>query len=102
MSKIRVIIKRPDEPVGHYETIPNTLKALQQAVGGYIETVTIGKYLAVICNEEGRIRGLPYNCHVCDIGFLGTIIAVGVDGEEFTDVPITLEDWKEDCLEAEG
>lgn len=42
--------------------VENTLKALQAEVGGYIETVTFASDAAVICNEEGRILGLPYNC----------------------------------------
>ena len=32
--------------------IDNTLAALQQEVGGYIETVTIASDAVVICNEE--------------------------------------------------
>ncbi len=35
--------------------IDNTLKALQQEVGGYIEAVTLPYGAALICNEEGRI-----------------------------------------------
>lgn len=41
MEKIKVIIKRPEEVVGREERIDNTLEALQEAVGGYIETLTI-------------------------------------------------------------
>lgn len=51
--------------------IDNTLKALQAEVGGYIETVTITSDAVIICNEEGRILGLPYNCRF-----------VGVDSSE--------------------
>ncbi len=42
--------------------IDNTLKALQTEVGGYIETVTIASDAVVICNEEGVLLGMPYNC----------------------------------------
>ena len=42
--------------------IDNTLKALQAEVDGYIETVTIASDAVVICNEEGRLRGMSYNC----------------------------------------
>ena len=38
--------------------IDNTLKALQAEVDGYIETVTIASDAVVICNEEGRLRGM--------------------------------------------
>ena len=42
--------------------INNTLADLQQAVGGYIETVTLPRTgLVVIVNEEGRLLDLPEN-----------------------------------------
>lgn len=71
--------------------IENTLEALQKAVGGYIETVRLRVDNAVmIVNEEGLLLGLPYN--VTASGFagqpiVGTAIIVGVNGEEFTDIP---------------
>ena len=67
--------------------IDNTLKALQTEVGGYIETVTIASDAVVICNEEGRILGLPDNCRVCGVDFVGTILVVGRNKDEFCDVP---------------
>lgn len=67
--------------------VENTLKALQTEVGGYIETVTIASDAVVICNEEGRILGLPDNCRVCGVDFVGTILVVGRDRDEFCDVP---------------
>lgn len=68
-------------------TMENSLRALQEAVGGKIEAVTIGEDMAIICNEEGRLKGLPYNCSYANIDFVGNILAVGVSGEEITDVP---------------
>ena len=58
-NRIRVIIKRPGEPYGHAFNIVNSLETLQHIVGGYIETVTLGSDWTIICNEEGRLRGLP-------------------------------------------
>ena len=67
--------------------IDNTLAALQQEVGGYIETVTIASDAVVICNEEGVLLGMPYNCRVCGVDFVGTVLIVGTKGDEFCDVP---------------
>ena len=67
--------------------VENTLKALQREVGGYIETVTIASDAVIICNEEGRILGLPDNCRVCGVDFVGTLLIVGTKGDEFCDVP---------------
>ena len=58
---MKVIIKRPCDQFGEEATIPNTLEALQKTIGGYIETVTLDNGVVLICNEEGRIRNMPYN-----------------------------------------
>lgn len=67
--------------------IDNTLKALQTEVGGYIETVTIASDAVVICNEEGVLLGMPYNCLFFGMVFVGTILVVGRNKDEFCDVP---------------
>lgn len=67
--------------------VENTLKALQREVSGYIETVTIASDAVIICNKEGRILGLPDNCRVCGVDFVGTVLIVGTKGDEFCDVP---------------
>lgn len=67
--------------------IENDLKPLQEAVGGYIECVTLPNRMCIICNEEGRLMGLPFNTIFAGIPLVGTFLIVGVDGEDFTDVP---------------
>lgn len=83
---MKTIIKEPGFPLELID-IPNELKALQQMVGGYIETVTIARDLVVICNEEGRLNGLPPNCSVCGVDFVGPILICSRtrDGE-FADI----------------
>ncbi len=71
--------------------IENTLEALQAAVDGYIEAVTLVPGAAVmIVNEEGLLRNMPYNAFATLISarnIVGPALIVGVDGDEFTDVP---------------
>ena len=96
MDKIKVIIKRPDEKVGHEETINNTLERFQMIVKGYIETLPVywNNGLTVICNEEGKINRLKPNFNFGDIDVIfGPVIVCGTDGEEFADVPVSLEEW---------
>lgn len=38
-----------------------SLKELQKAVGGYIESVPIAMGGHFYCNEEGKLKGLPHN-----------------------------------------
>jgi len=87
---MKVIYKAPGrapEP----RDIPNTLEDLQAAVGGYIETFTFATDACVVCNEEGRLLDLPYNCDLLGVSFCGTILIVGVNGEEFCDIPSDLQ-----------
>lgn len=93
MAMISALIKRPGERPRHVN-VSNTLEALQKSVDGYIETFAVDSDLVIVCNEESRIRGLPYNCTICDCDFVGTILMVGVSGEEFTDLPLTWADMK--------
>lgn len=87
---INVVVKLPGrrpEP----RQIPNTLEELQGFVGGYIETVTLASDCVIICNEEGRINGMKYNCTICGVQLFGPILLCGVDGEEFSDLPYGLD-----------
>ena len=67
--------------------IENTLEALQKQVGGHIEAVTVGPDLCAICNEEGLLMDLPYMGSINRIPFFGPVLLVGVNGEDFCDVP---------------
>lgn len=98
-KKIKAIIKRTDEDYGHMTNISNTLENMQRTVGGYIEAITYGESFGfprftVICNEEGRIREIPYNCCIGGNLLFGDIIIVGVDSDEITDCPLTFQQWK--------
>lgn len=66
--------------------IDNTLEALQVAVEGYIETVTLCTDCVILCNEEGRLKGLPYNCELLGLPIFGPFLIVGAKGDEFTDL----------------
>ena len=82
-NQILVVIKEPGQAPRVEPLFDNTLEAFKKAVGGWIEAVTISEDLVIICNEEGRLKKLPPNVSVLGIGFVGTIIAVGVMGDEF-------------------
>jgi hypothetical protein len=42
--------------------IDGTLKSMQEVVGGYIEALyPFNEAVALICNEEGKLLGLPFN-----------------------------------------
>ena len=82
-AQILAIVKEPGKPARVEPLFENTLQAFQEAVGGYIETVTLCTDLVLIVNEEGRLRGLPFNTTVCGLDLVGTVMAVGIKGAEF-------------------
>lgn len=74
------------------------LKSLQTAVGGYIEAAYFfDDPVALICNEEGKVYGLPYNRAVRDdAGKVQDIIAgpffvCGLGEESFCSLPKELQ-----------
>ena len=89
-EKIRVILKRPGKKAFTTE-IPNTLDALQNEVGGWIEITRPFQDAAIICNEEGILLDLPANVRYGSVLYFGPIVIAGTvlgpDGEEFTDIP---------------
>lgn len=78
--------------------IGSDLKSLQAAVGGYIEAAYFfDDPVALICNEEGKVYGLPYNRAVRDeAGRVQDIIAgpffvCGLGEDDFCSLPKELQ-----------
>lgn len=61
-------------------TIPNTLDAMQQMVGGYIEVVHL-EDACLVCNEDGKLIGLDGNRRVGNDIIAGTFFLVGDQGD---------------------
>lgn len=82
-----IIIRVGEEP--EVVEFDGRLEALQEIVGGYIEcAVHFDDGATVICNEEGKLMGLPINCVLWRNGFPvdtlnGNLIIVGVTEEDF-------------------
>lgn len=91
--KISVLIKDPGRKPRHV-WIENSLQNLQKTVGGYIETATLSTDCVIICNEEGRLMGLPYCCNICGADFVGTVVLAGVAGDEICSWPISYKETK--------
>lgn len=93
-EKIRAIIKNPGE-LAYMTVIENNLEKLQEIVGGYIETVTITNDICIVCNEEGRIKKLAENCKILGVDFVGTIIFIGTNDDEFANLPISYSSFRD-------
>lgn len=94
---IRVLVVEPNK-LPYEKTIKNCLQSKQELVGGYIEyTYLDDDYnAAIICNEEGKIDGLPLNRDVGHDIVAGTFIIVGDNdtGEDRSLTDDQLEKYK--------
>lgn len=91
---MRVIIALPGKPAETRE-IDNTLESLQKLVGGYIEVLSPVWFedMALICNEEGKLLGLPPNRIIKSDIIAGPLIIAGINLKtgEFEDIPEFVE-----------
>ena len=95
------ILALPVDREPYITNIENSLKNMQNYVGGYIETVTILKnpQVILICDEEGVLKGRAVNPSIPDLAehggwapeIVGDCFFCGVSGEEFADLP---DKWK--------
>ncbi len=74
-TKIKVVLVKPMErPI--ITEIDKSLKSLQSIVEGRIEAVyPFEEMVAVVCNEEGKINGLPLNRALMDGNEITDIVA---------------------------
>lgn len=92
---MKVLVIAPGK-VPVVKEIGNTLKDMQRIVGGYIQAYYPWMdEVAIICNDEGKIMGLPFNRPIfgehgelVDI-IAGTFFICGapMDSGTFTDLP---------------
>lgn len=87
LNLLDVLLVDPMKPPVNIK-ISDSLEALQEAVGGYIETAHFfDDPVEIICNEEGKLQGLPLNRAIYDKQgemieiMAGSFLIVG-DGEE--------------------
>lgn len=73
------------------QEIDHTLSAMQELVGGTIQAVyPFDDPVALVCNDEGKLLGLPWNRALTDDHGVpydivcGTFFVVGIGDENFT------------------
>lgn len=82
IEKLKCLLIEPNE-LPKRISVDNTLEAKQQLVGGLIEVTYLLKddEVCIICNEEGKINGLPLNRIVGPDIIAGPFLIVGDDYE---------------------
>ena len=100
-EKIKVLALLPMELPKEIE-LDNTLEAMQNFVGGLIECITLsdtGSEVTLVCNDEGKLLGLPLNRPLWDGAdvLAGPGFLAGCDNEgNLTSLPqSTMDFYKE-------
>ena len=57
---MRVLVVEPERRPKVRE-IDDSLKAMQEIVGGYIQPIYLDDSVALVCNDEGKVMNLPLN-----------------------------------------
>ena len=91
-EKMTVLAVEPGkEP--YMQEISGTLESLQYEVGGDIQAIYPYKDIAIICADEGKLMGMPFNRalrdedgHIYDV-LVGKFLIVGLGEEDFTSLP---------------
>lgn len=84
---MRAVLKKPNcNP--SVININNTLKDIQCAVGGHFEALVYSyEYaLLMLCDEEGKLKGLDYNFTLGPDDIVGNVLFVSAVGEEFREL----------------
>ena len=89
VKHLKVLVVEPEKRP-HVKDIDGGLKSLQAEVGGLIQAVyPFDDPIAIICNDEGKLNGFPYNRALySDDGTLydvvaGTFLVVGLVDDDF-------------------
>ncbi len=82
---MKVLLVEPGKAARPVE-IKNELHEMQQIVGGLIQVLYPWEDpAAIVCNDEGKLMGLPLNRVLEDYDVIaGTFFICGIQGENFT------------------
>ncbi len=98
-----VLIVEP-EKAPRMAAISGDLNSLQQVVGGHIEAVyPYNDPVALVCNEEGKLIGLPLNRKIEDHDIIaGTFMICGLGEDDFCSLsPELAEKYKQKFADPE-
>ena len=88
---IEVLLKKPNRHPKKV-TIENSLEAMQRLVGGNIEVVQLYDAL-LVCNEEGKLKGLEPNVVIGDDTICGSFFIAGDDYENADFISISKKQY---------
>lgn len=91
---MRIVVKKVGEDFGEIREIENEIEPLQEIVGGWVQTVSMGHDILLCLNDEGKLKNLPINFFLGFDFIVGDVAFVGVDRDEM----VSLSDKQLDFL----
>ena len=90
MDQLRGLLVKPNK-LPEEITFDNSLEKKQELVEGYIEYAYSDDFpdVAFICNEEGKINGLPYNRDIGHDIIAGNFIIISSNVKDGEDVSLS-------------
>ena len=79
-NKIRVLKVEPNKHPEEF-MLENELEAMQEAVGGYIDIVSLEGGVCILLNDEGKLIGLDGNRRIGDDIIVGNFYVCGSNDE---------------------
>lgn len=90
---IRAFVKHPNQDP-YLTPLSAELEAMQKLVGGYLQEVAISTDIVILCDEEGKLKGKPYNCTFGTHTLVGTLVFVGVKDNDWADCPLSYGEFR--------
>lgn len=90
MEELKGLLVKPNK-LPEEIIFKNTLETKQELVDGYIEYAYSDDFpdVAFICNEEGKIKGLPYNRDIGHDIIAGNFIIISSKDDEGKDISLS-------------
>lgn len=79
---MKIVVKKAGQNPEAKE-IPNELSAFHEIVGGYIECINIIDNILCVCNENGKLIGLPSNFVFNNDIIVGDVFFCAAGEEDF-------------------
>lgn len=100
-GKISVLLVEPNEHPKMIEIV-NNLKSFQNQVDGSIECLNLDKDVVMVCDEEGKLKGKPFNRAIYQNGDKSKLVDIiqgsfficysPIESDEFQSLPKNLAD----------
>lgn len=93
---MNVGFKEPGKPMV-YKSIGRSIEEVQNLIGGLVEPVYYDS-VVILCDEEGRLKKLPFNFYLGNTPIVGSVIVCGKDNYDLADIGVIPESLKSALL----